>query len=232
MKRISMICMCLAAVFAFSAVAVASASATETLLFVPENGTFPVHFHSLDGAQKLVQAGGGEIKCTELHTDGVIEDAHLGKIHLLFLHCKDSVFNSACNSSGLSGGQILLEIGFHLGLAHKGTETKIPAILLLVGTFNFTCLSGTIAVKVEGEVIGKIESELNKQLTSLTVSFKQTGGTQELLEFLLALTGPPSELMTSDLKSTIGMGANELSGQEGEGKLLPLGTNVEINLKA
>jgi hypothetical protein len=222
--------MCLAAVFAFGAMAVASASASE-LEFKPESGAFPVLFHSLDGEGKLETAGGTEIKCTELHTHGDIQSAHLGKVHLLFLGCKENLFGTSCHTGTLGSGEVLVQAEFHLGLAHKGTITNIPAVLVLPGTVTLICNFGLAKIVVTGEVIGEITSKLNEQGEHLTLKFEHEAGkvgTQNLLEFLLSLGG---SLMTADLKSSVNGGAAELASQESSSLLLTeAGVKVEVHL--
>lgn len=215
--------MCFAAVLAFSAVAVGSASATE-LLASAASGSFK----AVGGEAKLF--GAGEVKCSSTTTSGTFEDAHLGKITVLFEGCK--VGSIVCTGTkDTISGHITFEGTYHIDLARSGpTGEPHAAILVLIPVGSnviFNCpLLGNIEVK--GSVIGLLFKKDGTRLVptenflNSVISFKSAKSTkQEDQEFLLALSTPElPELMTGQhLQSNIFGGGFSESGQEGEGEI-------------
>jgi len=229
MKVIRVIGLCLAALFAFSAVAASSASATD-LLFKPASGGFPYLALALNSIEsKLETTNGSTISCEVIHVEVTITDAHLGFVHVLWLGCKESVFSSACHSPGQASGRILLLALFHLGLGHRGTELKVPAVLVLVPAgFEIEC---AVKITVKGSVIGEIKIPTKTLEENVPIIFKQVAaGKQDMTEFLLSkLTN--EELMTGQkLESHIL--ANEESGEKAEATLMnPSKIKLELEEK-
>jgi hypothetical protein len=228
MKTIRIIGLCLAAVFAFSAVVAGSSSAAELLFKVA--GSFPILAKGTSAVvAKLQTVNGTSVFCGATDADAKVGDeapesgtkfAHLFKYSVLFLKCKiGSVGGEKCwtNPDGEASEMITLptKIG-HLGLAGATTAGTTPAVLLLVGSFEFFCkiLGSNAKVTVTGDVIGEITKPAPKTKgTELTLSFKQTGGTQALRFFTFSLGFGSG---TFDLKTTNILETNALSGQEGK----------------
>jgi len=242
MKRIiGMAGLCLVAVFAFSAVAASGASAADLLFKLPAGQSFPLLLAGLDENLSFLEtANKSTIECNKAHIHVLIEDAHLGKIHVLWLECQNKILGTEpCWSAGEGRGKTLPDIlfsgTFHLGLAHLGTETKIPAVLVLVPAgFEVICdvLGGEQKIPVTGNVIGKIENEVNKQLASTTISFNKgsTAGSQELTEFLLSKLSN-EELMTGQFLESTVLGKKEHSNEQAKGTLSKGTETVELELK-
>jgi hypothetical protein len=119
------------------------------------------------------------------------------------------VFGSTlnCTSSGAGTGEVHLPLAttlFHLGLAHLGTNTSIPAIdILLDEGLKFKC--GLNSITLKGALIGALlvngsQEPLNTPEKEVTLEFKESAqGVQELQEFLM----PGGGLVTRHLTSTI-----------------------------
>lgn len=198
MKRIGIIGLCFAAVLAFSVVAVASASATE-VLFSSATGSFK----ATGGAAEL--NGASKVECASTATSGTIENAHLGKLTVVFSNCMVEILGlHVCTGTKPVSptGTITFEGTFHLGLARSSsTGTPHAAILVLAPTTEFSC-AGVGTVTVSGSVIGLLQTKAGgplvptENLLNSVTAFKGSGTTQEDREFLLSLTTPENELMT------------------------------------
>jgi hypothetical protein len=199
------------AVFAISAGAASSASAGE-LLFKTTTGNSIVggSFLSSGGLSVLRSVGGQTIHCKDVENHGKFLSTTLGDVLIRFLGCTTSVFGSTvnCTSSGAGTGEIHLPLAttlFHLGLAHLGTNTSIPAIdILLDEEVKFKC--GINSVTVKGDAIGALEQPvgtpvpLNTKEKEVNLVYKESSqGKQELQEFLM----PGGGLVTQHLTSTI-----------------------------
>jgi hypothetical protein len=243
MKRIRIVGLCLMAVFAFSAIAVSSASASEILFEftkgnIAEGGTFTSKGET---SSKLQTLGGSTVTCTQVRDTGSFLSAHLGLALILFLGCTTIIFGGThtCTTSGQPSGHIhLLNLVFHLGLAHLGSNTTIPAIIILLPSagVEFNCEVGN--VKVTGNVIGALQKTNGEQApintpekeVNLVYKLKSTG-MQELTEILMSLNGgalTTAHLTTEDLLET------KESGQESsdtlEGFKNSKGEETEIKL--
>lgn len=112
-----------------------------------------------------------------------------------------------CTSTGAGTGEIHLPLAttlFHLGLAHLGANTSIPAVdVLLDEEVKFKC--GVNSVTVKGAAIGALlvngsQAPLNTLEKEVTLEYKESAqGVQELKEFLM----PGGSLVTQHLTSTI-----------------------------
>jgi len=204
MKRISVIVgLCVVAVVAFSAVsaAVASAEPMEYLFqFTKAGSAFPGSFTGKGGAAEL-QTANAKVKCTSSTVEtgkGVLENAHLGTVTVLFAGCKleTVVGNFECTTAGAIKGHITLEKWvYHLGGIEVGTESR-PGILILVPEekFEFSCEVATVKVTGKG-VIGELQTlaktvpQLNVAYPSLNLVFENSGttGVQKYKKFLISL---------------------------------------------
>jgi hypothetical protein len=238
MKRIRIVGLCLMAVFALSAVAASSASAADLLFKATSGNIVGGGFLSSGGLSLLRAVGGSTIHCKKVDNHGKFLSTTLGDVLILFLGCTTEVFGSTvnCTTSGAGAGEIHLPLAttlFHLGLAHLGTNTSIPAIdILLDEQVKFKCSVATVTVK--GDVVGALlvngsQAPLNKPEPNVTLEFKETSsGVQELKEFLM----PGGGLVTHHLTSTIL--AEEESGETSkdtlDGFTNSAGGSVEIEL--
>jgi hypothetical protein len=242
MKRICIIGIALAAVFAFSAVAVGTASASDLLFKTSSTPKFPFNALGVTTTpSELTTLGGLSIKCARTHVLVLITDAHLLLAHVTFNSCRHNILGGGpCKGKqvGEKTEEIKILLEGHLGLAHKGTNLKIPAVLLLLpgGKFEFECTVSGIASKVvvTGSVIGELIGKLNEPLSALGIIFKaESTGMQELTLFLLSkLT--KEEVMTGQVLSSEVLGKIEESSQTtGEIVLNPLvaGQTVELEEK-
>jgi len=224
MKRISAIVgLCLVAALAISAVGAAGASAKE-VLFKLGSGSFPATFTSKGPAAnpsaKLVTLGGTEVVCTDVTNTGTIEDAHLGKVSILFLGCttKTIVGTFNCTTAGNATGHITITNAlYHLGLAHPGDVPGIE-VLLPGGEIKFSCEIGEVKVTGEG-VIGELEKtaggalKVGEAVSAANLVYEQESthhGMQLLTTFLLSLKS--EESMTAHLTSEI-FGTKEEAAQ-------------------
>jgi hypothetical protein len=187
----------------------ASSALAGELLFKAKNGNVVGGALLLSGGLQLVRTvGGSTIPCKGLDGHGKFLSTTLGDVLILFLGCTTSVFGSTLNCHNTGTNEIHLPLAttlFHLGLAHLGANTSIPAIdILLDEEVKFKCGNNTVTVK--GDVIGALQeangnqAPLNKPVSETNLVFKESAqGVQELTEFLM----PGGGLVTQHLTSTI-----------------------------
>jgi hypothetical protein len=196
------------AVFAISAVAASSASAGELLFKAVTGNIVGGGFLSLGGLSLLRTLGGSTVHCEHVHNHGKFLTTTLGDVLILFLGCTTVAFGSTLNCHNTGTNEIHLPLAttlFHLGLAHLGTNTSIPAVdILLDEDVKFKCGFNTVTVK--GAVIGALQeangnqAPLNTPVEATNLVFKESSvGMQELTEFLM----PGGGLVTQHLTSTI-----------------------------
>ena len=161
MKRIRIVGLCLVAVFALSAAAASSASAGELLFRAVTGSIVGGGFLSTGGLSLLVTNSGKLIHCKDVVNHGLFLSSTLGNVLIRFLGCtaKEGITVN-CNSVGGGTGEIHLPLStlFHLGLAHLGTNTSIPAIAVLLGPkgLEIECTK-LVTVKVTGVAIGALQ---------------------------------------------------------------------------
>jgi hypothetical protein len=173
MKRISAIIgLCLVAVVAFSMVAAATASATApTLLLKLTSGAFPATFISKNAGTStstLRTANGNTVTCKKVSNKGTLENAHLGKVTIIFEECETTILGHKGPCGNISKTSIeLANAVFHFGsaLKEKGVEASaVPGVLVLVpgGTFSFKCtevpIIGEVTITVTGLGLGTGEA--------------------------------------------------------------------------
>jgi hypothetical protein len=203
-KRIQTAGLCLAAVLALGAIAASSASAAELLARVAGGGSVAgVTFLSSATLPLFVTHNKGAlVHCNSAGSSGLFLGPTLGDILVRFLGCtaKSGGATLECNTSGAGPGEIHLPSSttkFHLGLAHLGSNTSIPALLVLdlpergsAGFFNTLC-SG-IAVGVKYSVIGPlqlangIQVPFNTPLSQVNLNLEQTTNGLQHLRLILA----------------------------------------------
>jgi len=207
MKRISVIMgLCLMAIVAFSAVAAATASATPpTLLLKLTSGTYPATFTSKgETASTLETANKNTITCGKIDNEGTLENAHLGKVLILFLECSTTILDHTgpCGNNGSKTSIMLPEAVFHFGsILLTPTEASPGVLVLLPGKeFSFECtevpIIGKVTIKVTGEGIAGLvgvpgggAAVPKTKYSALTLVYQagSTTGTQKYTEFLLPL---------------------------------------------
>jgi hypothetical protein len=210
MKRIRIVGLCLMAVFALSAGAASSASAGELLFEAGTGNIVGGGFLSSGGLSVLQSKGGQTVHCKEVRNHGKFLSRTLGDVLIRFLGCTTAVFGSTtlnCTSTGAGTGEIHLPLAttlFHLGLAHLGTNTSIPAIdILLDEELKFKCGLNSVAVK--GDAIGALlvngsQAPLNTLEKEVTLEYKESAqGVQELQEFLMPGGGLVKQHLTSKI---------------------------------
>lgn len=223
--------MCFATVLAFSALSVTSASAIQLLSSVAK-----FTFKGVGGEAKLF--GASEVKCTKTKTNGEFTDAHLGTITIIFEGCSASGISCTGSKDSISGN-ITAATPFHLNLARKVPTEEAHAAILVLVTPNVVFKCGILGtVEVKGSVIGLLFKKNGTRLIpeesflNSVIVFKSggTGGrVQEDQEFLLALTTPENELMSSQhLESNIFGGGFKESGEEAEGEITEVSAAANI----
>ncbi|HWY17772.1 MAG TPA: hypothetical protein VNY27_03570 [Solirubrobacteraceae bacterium] len=210
MRAVRLVGLSLMAVFAISAVAASSASAGELLFKAGTGNIVGGGFLSSGGLSVLQSKGGSKVHCKEVRSHGKFLSTTLGDVLIRFLGCTTVAFGSVtlnCTSTGAGTGEIHLPLAttlFHLGLAHLGANTSIPAVdVLLDEEVKFKC--GVNSVTVKGAAIGALlvngsQAPLNTLEKEVTLEYKESAqGVQELKEFLM----PGGSLVTQHLTSTI-----------------------------
>jgi hypothetical protein len=217
MKRTSAIIgLCLVAVVAFSMAAAAAASAAApTLLFKLTVGAFPATFTSKNvGNSTLMMANGDTVTCKKVTNKGTLENAHLGKVTIIFEECEGTFAGRKGPCGNISKTSIeLANAVFHFGsaLKKKGEEASaVPGALVLIpgGTFSFKCtevpIIGEITVTVTGLGLGTGEAGVvglilttanttpvvNTKYSELNLVYEEEAGkpgVQKHTEFLLPL---------------------------------------------
>jgi hypothetical protein len=210
MKRISAIIgLCLAAVVAFSMVASATASATPpTLLLKPTSGAFPATFTSKSvGSLTVRTANGNTIICKKVANKGTLENAHLGKVTIIFEECEITILGHKGPCGNISKTSIeLANAVFHFGSALKTKKEEASAVpglldLLPGGSFSFKCtevpIIGEMTIKITGEgVVGLLLTTagatpvVNTKYAALNLVYEEEAGklgVQKHTEFLLPL---------------------------------------------
>jgi len=243
MKRIRIVGLCLMAVFALSAAAASSASALPEILFRFTNTKSPIAnggtFTSKGGVSTLETLSGSTVKCTGVKDNGSFLSAHLGLALILFEGCTTKIFGTNnCTSAGQSTGHIhLLNLVFHLGLAHFGGSTTIPAIIILLPSGGITFSCEIANVTVTGSVIGRLqktngeEPKINEAAKEINLVYKQTSGMQELTEILMSLNGgrlTTAHLTTEDIIETKESAQESTDTLEGFKNSLGEATEIEL----
>ena len=218
MKRIRILGLCLVAVFALSATVASSALAGELLFKAVTGSIVGGGFLSTGGLTLLITHSGKELHCKDVIDHGLFLSSTLGNILIRILGCsaKEGITVN-CNTAGAGTGEIHLPLStlFHLGLAHLGSNTSIPAIVVLLGAsgIEIKCTS-LVTIKVTGAVIGALQNaagepaKLNEKVKEMNLVCKQTAnGEQELRLFLM----PGGVLQTYDLSTSFNGAAAELS---------------------
>jgi hypothetical protein len=203
------------AVVAISAVAAATAMAVPPeLLLKLTVGAFPATFKSKGGVATLKTANGNTITCDKVDNQGTFENAHLGKVTILFLECETTILGHTgpCGNEGSENMITLPGWVTHFGttLKEKGVEASaVPgALILLPGSkFSVTCtevpIIGEVKIGVTGEgIAGLIKTVagetpiINEDYSALELVYEEgaAAGSQKYTEFLLPLES--NKLMT------------------------------------
>jgi hypothetical protein len=213
MKIVRLLVLCLTAMLALGATIASSASAEE-LLFKATRGTVVGGgFTMLSGLMFLRTLGGSEVHCSHVDGHGKFTSTTLGEMLVLMLGCVTNVFGSLvkCHNSGTEDIHLPLATTlFHLGLAHDGSNTSIPAVdILLDQAVSFKCSIGTITMS--GDLIGALEQPLgteeplNTPEKETQLVFKESSSGMALLtEFLMPGVGLVNQHLTLTVENGIG----------------------------
>ncbi|HST33081.1 MAG TPA: hypothetical protein VLJ80_06120 [Solirubrobacteraceae bacterium] len=166
------------------------------------------------GASTLETKSGTKVTCTAGKNTGTITGVKtVSKIVVTFTGCKSSGF--ACKTPTAASGELITtELTGTLGYTNTAKkEVGVKLAPTAGGKFiEFECVGGIIKVQVTGSVIGAL-TPVNTLSTKSTLTFKQTKGVQALTKF-------EGEKEESFLKTSIGGGAAEQSGQESTSALV------------
>jgi hypothetical protein len=241
MKRISIVGLCLAAVCVFSAGAASSASADLKAQLKGGGSIVGTTFLSSAILPLLITHSGSTIHCKDATNHGVFLSATLGDVLIRFLGCTTKAgITVNCNTVGSTTGEIHLPLStlFHLGLAHLGANTTIPALVILPGkTIEIKCTE-LASINVLGNVIGALQKTngepvaLNEPRSDINLNFQQTAnGLQDLRLIVMPGGTTPTEY---DLRSNLNGGAFELAAEVAnallDGFTTGGGTATEIEL--
>ena len=217
MKRIRTVGLCLAAVFALSVIAASGASATDLLARIAGGGSVAgVTFLSSATLLRWITHSGTEFHCKHVTNHGLFLSLTLGIVLMRFLGCstKFGFTTIECKTKNAAAGEIHLPLStlFHLGLAHLGINSKIPALVILPGSATEVSCGGLV-MNWTGALIGVLQKEngeplpLSTPLGEMNLNFQQTGnGLQHLRLILMPGSITPT---TYDLEFNVG-GALEL----------------------
>ena len=221
MKRIRIVGLCLVAIFALSATAASSASAGELLFKAVTGSIVGGGFLSASGLVLLVTHTGKLIHCKDITSHGLFLSSTLGNILIRLLGCtaKEGITVN-CNTAGAGTGEIHLPLTtlFHLGLAHLGINTSIPAIAVLLGPkgIELECTK-LIGIKITGAVIGALQkangepAKLNESFKEINLVYKQTANGEQELRLILM---PGGALQTYDLSTSFNGAPAELFSEK------------------
>ena len=179
MKRIK-IALYLTALCGLCALGGATSASAANPEFLPASGTFL----STSGVGQLQTSGGTKVGCTSDKDKGLISGPEsVDNVLVTFHGCKTGIFT--CTSGTEPSGLITTkELSGLLGWINKSALTVGLDLAPTSGTefVEFNCAGELVKVKVRGSVIGKV-TPLNTKTTSGLLTYKQSGGVQELTKF-------------------------------------------------
>jgi hypothetical protein len=229
MKTLKTIALALVAVLAIGATAAASAGALEFKTAKSEEA-----FTTSETKATTLESKGQTtvVQCTGINVKGVALGGtdKADKVLFDFTGCKESAFNSSCQS-GSTGGLILTkDLHGLLVWVRSSNGTAHPGILLLseaAGTAEaeFNCDSNLVKFKVTGGVLGQYTGGLGVEQTEFPFVFQNNGvvGTQLYTEWFEteaaaeAGTGGTAAHLTTEATGLVKFTAE--SSETGEGKL-------------
>ncbi|HLH13564.1 MAG TPA: hypothetical protein VKV16_02155 [Solirubrobacteraceae bacterium] len=175
MKSIKILGLALCAVLATSAFAAASA------LALPEYSKTKVKFTSTSG-ESILKTGGTTVTCKKDTDTGEITTSTESTSKVTFTECTGP-FGASCNSPGAKSGVIeTASLTSKLGYINK-SKKEVGELLKPTSGTNFVTIE-CFGIKSEttGSVIGRI-TPVNTKSTKSTLSFKESGGKQEVTKF-------------------------------------------------
>jgi len=171
------------------------------------------HFTASGGAAHLRTAS-TSVNCTSTTGTGDFTSSTGGNVQFLFHGCTESVFGTACTTSGQPSGTIQTESQPFELVTAKGSGD--PATLITPaanGRFaSFSCFGGFINIVVTGNgVIGAITAPgYNESSPTFTLDLNAIGAAQEITE----IEGSATKF---GLLSSTNGGAAEAASEEAEG---------------
>jgi hypothetical protein len=132
-------------------------------------GEFPVHCEVAAGAACTSTVNGGHavlkttgsaafVTCTSTTgTASVTNNTSTGSVNLVFHGCKESVFSSACTSSGQPSGTIKTNTLVSHNV-YLEPNKQVPGALLTGVNVTFSCFFGAVTKTVTGNVLGEFET--------------------------------------------------------------------------
>jgi hypothetical protein len=162
-------------------------------------GEFPATFTSHSGTFGLETANGSLIACKSKSGSGVLKDAHLGTMTILFEECEITILGhkGPCGNEGSKNMITLKNWEFYIGTADPA---GLPAILTLLpgDKFLFKCtevpIIGETTVDITGDgLVGLLRTSgggtpvVDTDYTSLDIALEKgsSAGSQKYTEFLL-----------------------------------------------
>jgi len=164
-----------AALFALPAVASAGSPQVDLK-------SYPITFSGTGGHSELRAGENPPVTCTTSHVHGEWTSATTGVLTVTFTGCKESIFGTQCNNTGVSGVIKTNTSVFHTTYLTSAKTT--PGILVTPptgGTFaEFKCPFVGSSVKVTGNgLLGHIsEPKCGATSATATIGFTATGSTQ------------------------------------------------------
>ena len=215
-------------VVAFTALPAVAAASPEMDFSETNDGHFTV-----TGPAGVLSTENTEIECEEVTGTGQFENGQTGTVEFIFHECEETIFGSACTTSGQSTGTIATtpELPFHLKTVDTGEgKEDLPAVLVTPADeshgkgeghyASFECLGGFIGVEVTGRgIIGEITEPVNPgpyNVASNTfgITFKtDANGVQTPLE----VNETPG--VEYDLTASINGGEPETAGEDATGQM-------------
>jgi hypothetical protein len=178
MKKMMLLALAAASVAMFALPAVASAGAP--VVDCGASCKFSVH----GGTSVLSRSDNLTVTCTANTGTGEFEaGGTTGKLQLTFTGCKESVFNSSCNTTGSASGTIVTTpLTFHTAYL---TDAKTTPGVLVTSNANhfstFKCFGGFVTTEVTGNgVLGHLSSPAcNGSSSAYKLKFEATAHGQQ-----------------------------------------------------
>lgn len=164
-------------VLAFPALASAG-----TPVFDSDGGSFPNTFGTVGGPSQI-RGNGYTISCLESEGSGNFSNGSSGNLWVFFDGCKESVFNTSCNTPGWPSGLLQTE-QLTFVTAYLTANKTTPGLLVkppASGLFlKIVCGGGLFSFEVKGNgVMGAVTSPLCKGTSKgTTLEFAATGTSQ------------------------------------------------------
>jgi hypothetical protein len=169
-------------------------------------------FSGSGGAGSIAAANEPKISCTGTAMSGSFNagSSTTGSVSLTFTGCSAEFLGikGNCNTVGDASGTVTSSAVFHL----ITTSTSKPGFLLTPATHTYVCVGFSRILFTGNGIIGTITSPAcGAKSKTMTLSFKQAGGTQEDLEY----TGTKYDLKADTENSAGEISSTTTAGLEG-----------------